>query len=176
MEGAGTVGLEIGRTLGEIDCVFVPMGSGTLAAGIAAALTAIAPRARVVAVQAKGSPAMVESFHAGRCIERPADTVADGLMCRVPAALALAALLAYVDDARLASDDALLSGVRTLAELAHVLVEPAGAAALAGALGDRHAVRGRRVVLVLTGGNVTLQQLSRALSLPPLIAAPWQDS
>jgi threonine dehydratase len=138
-------------------------------------MTAIAPGARVIAVQAKGSPAMVESFHAGRSIECPANTIADGLICRVPAALALAALLAYVDDVRLTSDDDLLSCVRTLAELGHVLVEPAGAAALAGALGDRQAVRGRRVVLVLTGGNVTLEQLSHALSLPPLLAAPWQE-
>lgn len=170
MEGAGTVGLEIGAALREIDCVLVPMGSGTLAAGCAAAIKGIAPKTRVIAVQAKGSPAMVHSFHARRAIERPIDTVADGLVCRVPAELALKALWARLDDAMLASDEDLLRAVHTLAESAHVLVEPSGAAALAAAWARRHELRGQRVVLVLTGANVTMPVLQRALAAPTLFA------
>ena len=169
MEGAGTAGLEIARGLEEIDRVFIPMGSGTLAGGCAAAVKALHPGARVVAVQAKGSRAMVESFHARRPVELPIDTVADGLACRVPARLALEALWASVDDAVALPDEVLLAGVRSLAELAHVLVEPSGAAGLAAAWERRAELRGSRIALLLTGANITTPLLRRAMGGPPLI-------
>jgi threonine dehydratase len=167
MEGAGTVGLEVARALSGIDAIFVPMGSGTLATGVATAAKGLQPEVKVIAVQAKGAPAMVESFHAGRAIELPAQTTADGLICRVPAERALAGILATVDDALLCSDAALLSGVRTMAECAHVLVEPAGAAGLAAAWAGRRALTGKRIVLILTGANSTEAQLAAALAEPP---------
>lgn len=171
MEGGGTVGLEIAEAMGErpLDALYVPMGSGSLAAGCGAAAEALRPFVRVVAAQAKGSPAMVESFRARRPIEREIDTVADGLVCRVPAELALAGLLAFVDDAVLATDEELLSGVRTLAEEAHVLVEPSGAAGLVAAWRDRFRLAGKSAAIVLTGSNVTIETLRRALDGPPLL-------
>lgn len=171
MEGAGTVGLEIARALDGIDVVFVPMGSGTLAVGVAAAIKGLQPSARVVAVQSKGSPAMVESFHARRAVELPVDTVADGLACRVPAQQALDGLWAFVDDAVALSDGALLSAIRTLLELGRVLVEPAGAAGLAAAWDRRQDLKGNRVVLVLTGSNIAPEALRRAVEGPPLITS-----
>ena len=172
MEGAGTIGLEIGRRLPDIHTAFVPLGGGTLSVGTAAGLKALQPEARVVAVQAKGAPAMVESFHARRPVERAIDTVADGLVSRIPARLALDGLWALADDAMTVSDDNLVAGVRTLLECAHVLVEPAGAAALAGAWDRRDELQGRRVVLILSGANITTPLLHRALDRPPLIPAP----
>jgi threonine dehydratase len=168
MEGAGTVGLEVAERLPDVDVLFVPMGSGTLVTGCAVALKGLQPRARVVAVQSSGSPAMVESFHARRAVERAIDSVADGLVCRVPARLALEGLWAWVDDAVTVSDATLLQALRALVEHAHVLVEPAGAAGLAAAWARRLDLAGRRVVLVLTGANVTLPVLEDALSAPPL--------
>ncbi len=169
MEGAGTLGLEAARALPEIDAIFVPMGSGTLATGVATAAKGLQPEVKVIAVQAKGAPAMVESFHAGRAIERPAKSTADGLICRVPAERALAGLLANVDDAMTRSDEQLLAGVRTLIDCAHVLVEPAGAAGLAAAWAGRGALTGKRIVLILTGANITEDQLAAALSGEPLV-------
>jgi threonine dehydratase len=169
MEGAGTLGLEAARALPDIDAVFVPMGSGTLATGVATAVKDLQPNAKVIAVQAKGAPAMVESFHAGRAIEMPAQSTADGLICRVPAARALAGLLATVDDAMTCSDEQLLAGVRTLIDCAHVLVEPAGSAGLAAAYAGRGALTGKRVVLILTGANITEDQLTAALAGEPLV-------
>ena len=154
IEGAGTVGLEIAQEL-RPDVVFVPMGSGSLAAGVGMAM----PGTRVVAVQAKGSPAMVESFHARRAVERPIDTIADGLVCRVPAQLALDALLAHVDDALLVSDDELLAAARAMILGAHLLVEPSGAAGLAAAM--RQDVRGKTVAVIATGANVTPEVFRR---------------
>jgi threonine dehydratase len=169
MEGAATVGLEIAERLDAVDSVFVPMGSGNLAAGCAAALKSDHRDARVIAVQSEGAPAMVESFRAGRPVERPIDTIADGLVSRVPAGLALRALLSFVDDAVAVPDDALLASVRTMAEAAHVLVEPSGAAGLAAAWLHRQNLHGGRVVLVLTGANATAEVFRRALTGPPLV-------
>jgi threonine dehydratase len=168
MEGAGTVGLEVAERLPEIDVLFVPMGSGTLTVGCAVALKGLQPRARVIAVQSAGSPAMVESFHAHRAVERAIDTVADGLVCRVPARLALEGLWTWVDDAVCVADAALLQALRALVEHGHVLVEPAGAAGLAAAWAIRDDIRSRRVVLVLTGANVTMPLLGAALAAPPI--------
>ena len=168
MEGAGTVGLEIADRLADVDALYVPMGSGTLATGCAVGLKGLQPQARVVAVQSSGSPAMVESFHVRQAVERAIDTIADGLVCRVPAHLALEGLWTWVDDAVTVSDRALLQALRAMVEHAHVLVEPAGAAALAAAWAGRADLRDRRVVLVLTGANVTMPVLAEALSAPPL--------
>lgn len=163
MEGAGTIGLEIAQTLSAIDWLIVPMGSGSLASSCGAALKALQSQARVLAVQAQGSPAMVESFHARRALSRPVYTVADGLVCREPARLALAALWEFVDDALLVSDEELLVAVHALAALAHVLTEPSGAAAFAAAWQRRAALKGKRIVLVLTGANITIEILQRAV-------------
>lgn len=152
--GAGTVGLEIDI---EPEIVFVPMGSGSLASGVAIAL----PNARVIAVQSKGAPAMVESFHARRAIERPIDTIADGLVSRVPAKLALDALIEHVDDAMAMSDAELLAAARKMILGAHILVEPSGAAGLAAALQRREEIRGKRVVVIATGANVTAEVFAR---------------
>lgn len=168
MEGAGTVGLEIADQASDIDVVFVPMGSGNLAAGCSAGLKANQPGSRVIAVQSTGAPAMVDSFHARRPVERPIDTVADGLVSRVPARLALEAVWALIDDAVAVPDEAILAAVRTIAEAAHLLVEPSGAAGLAAAWDGHRSLRGTRVVLVLTGANVAVDLMRRALEGPPL--------
>lgn len=159
IEGAGTIGFEIANALDRIDQVFVPMGSGSLASGVAMAIRAKHPHARIVAVQSSGSPAMVESFHARRAIERPANTIADGLICRVPAQLALDALVRLVDDAVVIDDEELLAAARRMALGAHILVEPSGAAGLAAAL--REDVRGKVVVVIATGANITEELFAR---------------
>lgn len=155
IEGAGTVGVEIARELEHVDVVYVPMGSGSLAAGVGMAM----PQARIIAVQAKGSPAMVESFHARRAIERPIDTIADGLVCRVPAKLALDALIEHVDEAMTVTDDELLAATRAMILGAHLLVEPSGAAGLAAAM--KHDLRGKIAVVIATGANITAEVLGR---------------
>jgi threonine dehydratase len=172
MEGAGTIGLEIARRLSDLDAVFAPLASGTLVVGTAAGVKALQSQARVIAVQAKGSRAMVESFHARRPIELPVETVAEGLACRVPARRALEGLWALVDNAMAVSDETLLAGVRSLVEMSHVLVEPAGAAALAGAWERREEARGRRIALILSGANISPPTLHQAMDGSALIPQP----
>jgi threonine dehydratase len=168
IEGAGTIGLEIGTALADVDHVFVPMGSGSLAAGLAIGLKGVQPQAKVMAVQSEGSPAMVESFRARRAIERPVNSLADCIHCRVPAALALRTLIQHVDDACLVTDRDLLASVHTLLAWGHQLVEPGAAAGLAAAWMRRYEIRGKRVVLVLSGANIGATMLARALSVPTL--------
>jgi len=157
IEGAGTVGLEIAKALDRIDVVYVPMGSGSLASGVAMAVKEHHPNARVIAVQSSGSPAMVESFHARRAIERPIDSIADGLVCRVPAQLALDLLVQHVDDAIAIPDGELLAAAREMILGAHILVEPSGAAGLAGALRKREP----NTVVIATGANITRELFGR---------------
>jgi threonine dehydratase len=169
IEGAGTIGHEIGAALEDVDVVFTSMGSGSLAAGTAIGMKGMQPRTTVIAVQSAGSPAMVESFRARRAVERPVDSLAESIVCRVPAATALAALLGHVDDALLVSDRDILAALHTLLAWGHVLVEPGAAAGLAGAWSRRQELRGKRIVLVLSGANVDPAMIGRALFVPPLV-------
>ncbi|MDQ6772082.1 MAG: pyridoxal-phosphate dependent enzyme [Candidatus Dormibacteraeota bacterium] len=165
MEGAGTVGLEVGERLDQVDAAFVPMGSGSLAAGFAAALkgAGTSPGVKVVAALSEGSPAMGLSWRARAPVSRPVATLADGLGCRVPARLALDAILATVDGVELVPDAELLAAVRRLAVDGHLLAEPSAAAGLAAALRVPPPA-GSRVVIVVTGANVTLAQLEAVFS------------
>ena len=171
IEGAGTIGHEIGAALKDVDVVFTSMGSGSLAAGTAIGAKGQQPRTKIVAVQSAGSPAMVESFRAKRAIERPVDSLAESIVCRVPAAAALAALIRHVDDALLVSDREILAALHALLAWGHVLVEPGAAAGLAGAWSRRKELRGKRTVLVLSGANVDAEMIGRALFVPPLFDA-----
>jgi threonine dehydratase len=169
MEGAGTLGLEIAEALPDIDALILPMGGGNLAAGTGLALKSMQPRARLYTVQSEASPALTESFHARRPIERETRSIADGLAQRVPPRLSLEVLWEILDDAWLVSDEELLSAMHSLAETAHVLVEPAGAASLAGFWRHRGELAGRRVVLLLSGANVTMELVRAALDRAPLL-------
>ncbi len=171
IEGAGTIGREIGAALDGVDFMFVAMGSGSLASGTAIGLKGAQPHAKAIAVQSQGAPAMVESFHARRAIERPVDSLAESIVCRVPAATALAALLRHVDDAMVVSDRELLAAMHALLAWGHVLVEPGAAAGLAGAWSRRQELCRKRIVLVLSGANVDPAMIGRALSVPPLFDA-----
>ena len=168
MEGAGTVGLEIAEAFDSLDDVFVPMGSGNLAAGCATALKAIHPGVRMVAVQSQESPAMAESFARRTAVELPASSIADGLECRVPATLALERVLALIDSVLTVPDEYLLRACHSLLDVQHLIAEPAGAAALAGAASIREELSGHTVVLLVSGGNLTPALLQRALALPIL--------
>lgn len=170
MEGAGTVGLEIARGLYKLDAVYVPVGAANLLGGVASAVKAVHPKAKMIGVQAKGATTMHDSFHAKKMVERPVDTIADGLTQRVAPQLAFEVMMKTADDMLLAPDADLLRGVRAMAECAHVLVEPAGSAALCGAWSQRAALKGKTVALILSGANLTTELLQKALSMEPLIA------
>jgi threonine dehydratase len=166
--GAGTIGLEIGRSLPQVRYVYVPTGSGCLASGAAMGLKAAGSAAKVIAVSTAQTPCMIRSFHAKRSIEHPVSTICDCLNQRIPPALSLACMIEYVSGALEVDDLDCLSAMHALLAEAHVLVEPGAAASLAGAWAQRAALRDQVVVLVLSGANVDLPMIRRALDAQPL--------
>jgi len=165
-EGAGTIALEITKALPALDAVLIPLGNGALATGMGCWLKHHSPQTRIIAVAAEGAPCMAHSFAAGQPLETPAvDTIADGIAVRVPVPFALTCLVDTVDEVMLVTDDALLEAMRLLRRHLGLVIEPAGAAGLAGLLARRQDYGGARVATVLCGANLTLEQI--AAWLPP---------
>jgi len=154
--GTGTIGLEILDDVPDVDLVVVPVGGGGLIAGIAAAIRARRPEARVVGAQPHGAAAMRRSLDAGTPVRlERTDTIADGCTAPSVGVIALEIVQRLVDDVVLVSEDAIREALRFVFERARLVVEPAGAVALASLLSGAVKPRpGERVVAVLSGGNI----------------------
>jgi threonine dehydratase len=152
--GQGTCGLEIVEQCPDVRTVVVPCGGGGFLAGIATAVKALRPDARVVGVQAAGAAAYVESLAQGAPVPlRSMTTIADGIAVGCPGQVPFKAVTEHVDDFVTVSDDSLSRALLMLLERAKLVVEPAGAAAVAAMLDDPSAFETPAVV-VLSGGNV----------------------
>ncbi|MDA0364999.1 MAG: threonine/serine dehydratase [Chloroflexi bacterium] len=163
--GVGTAALEVlEQQQPESELVIVPVGGGSGVAGWLTVRDGLEHAARIWAVQSERSSAAHDAWRAGSLVERANETAAEGLATGVAFDLPQRVMRRSLDDFLLVSDAALDAAMIALLELQHLLVEPAGAAALAAALARPDAVRGRRVVLVLSGANVTLDQLARVLA------------
>ena len=161
--GVATAHLELLDELPDVDVIVVPVGGGSGAAGACIAAKGTRAAIEVVAVQSEAAPAAYRSWRAGAHVEDTMGTFAEGLATRVPFALPQRILRDHLDDFLLVSDDAIRKAVVTMIETTRTLVEPAGAAALAGALQIRERLAGRRVALVCSGANVTPSQLREIL-------------
>jgi threonine dehydratase len=162
--GQGTVGLEILEQCKEADVVVVPIGGGGLIAGVAVAVKSVSPRTRVIGVEPHGAATMRVSLDAESPQTISPKTVADGLAAPMVGAMTLEAVRRYVDDVVLVSDDEILEGMRALMTFGKLVVEPAGAAAVASLLSRRTTVkRGDTAVAILSGGNVDLERLKELL-------------
>jgi threonine dehydratase len=158
-EGAGTIAFELGRLDEPFDAVLVPLGDGALVTGIGVWLRRASPSTRVIGVVAEGAPAMELSWHQGVAVPTAStSTIADGIAVRVPIAEAVEGMRAAVDTVMHVSDEEIIAAMRLLLAHAGLVVEPAGAAGLAAAAQLRAELAGRRVALILTGGNVTDDQ------------------
>lgn len=163
-EGAGTIGLELTRWREPIDRVVVPLGNGALLAGIAHWFKTHSSETQIIGVCAEGAPAMAESWRGDRIIEtETVETIADGIAVRVPIPEALEDLEGVVDDIILVSDELILDAMRLLHRELGVVIEPAGAAGLAGVMAGRAEFAGELVAVPLCGGNLTAKQLEEWL-------------
>ena len=161
--GQGTVGLEILEAVPDLRTVIVPVGGGGLIAGTAVALKAQRPELRIIGVEPERAPAVSESLAAGHPVTPSRlDTVADGLAAPYTRPFNLNLIQRYVDQMRTVSDDAIIEALQTIALQAKLVVEAAGAAAVAALLADP-AVE-RPVVAVLSGGNVDGHRLGAWLT------------
>ena len=161
--GQGTVGLELLEQAPEVRTVVVCTGGGGLVAGIAAAVKGLRPDVRVVAVQASGAAAFPASLAAGRPVALAAmQTMADGIAIGCPGEVTFAHVRDLVDDVVTVDEDALSRALLLCLERAKLVVEPAGAAALAAVMDDPTGFEGP-VVVVLSGGNVDPLLLSKVV-------------
>ena len=159
-EGAGTIGLELLALPARLDTLLVPLGNGAMLGGIARVMKARSPRTRVIAVQAVGAPAMVESWRTGRVIvHERMQTIADGIGVRVPVPEALADLRDLVDDALLVRDETIIEGMRLIHRHAGVVAEPSGAVGVAAILEHSALFRDQLVGTIVCGGNLTVEQM-----------------
>ena len=160
--GQGTVGLEMLRAVPGLDFLVVPVGGGGLIAGIALAAKALSPETRVIGVEATGYPSM---HHALRGLAPPPGglTIAEGIAVKRPGALTLPLVRELVEDILLVDEAAMEQGVQLLAEIEKTVAEGAGAAALAAVLSHPERFRGRRVGLVVSGGNIDARLLASVL-------------
>ena len=164
--GQGTVGLEILDDMPDVDAVIVPVGGGGLISGIALAVKARRPQTIVIGVEPEGSAVVSKSLKAGSPVALDAfATVADGLNAPWAGPISFGIIQALVDEVITVPDGEIVSAMVTILERSKILVEPAGAAAVAGILsGHLPSLAGKKVVAILSGGNVDLSKLRSYLS------------
>ncbi|MGM9648593.1 MAG: threonine ammonia-lyase [Butyricicoccaceae bacterium] len=162
MAGQGTIALEILRDLPSVDMIVVPAGGGGLLSGIAACVKQINPRIQVVGVQAEGAPAIAQSFHTGEI--QPSDsvhTIADGIAVKCPGTRTMEHINQYVDEVVTVTDAEISGTILMLLERCKQVVEPAGASSLAAVLNRKVDIAGKRVVCVLSGGNIDVNLIHK---------------
>jgi threonine dehydratase len=162
--GVGTATLELLETQSDVDVVIVPVGGGSGAAGACVAGKAIRPELEVIGVQSSAAPAAYRSWQARQLLEDRMETRAEGLATRVAFELPQRILWERLDDFVLVDEDELDRAVVLMIERTRNLVEPAGAAPLAAALQLRDRLAGKKVALVLSGGNISPGQLRKLLA------------
>jgi threonine dehydratase len=170
--GVATLTLEALEAQPDLEVLIVPIGGGTGAAGACIAARAVNPAIEVIGVQSAQSPAGYEAWRAGHLVTTSSNTMAEGLSTGSSFELPQRIMRELLTDFVLVDDSELREAVVLMIEHTRTLVEPAGAAALAGArrLGDR--LRGRRIGLVCSGANVTPEQLQDFLSARTPAARP----
>jgi threonine dehydratase len=155
--GVASYALELFRAVADLHTVYVPIGMGSGICGLIAARDALGLSTEIVGVVAEGAPAYALSLAAGRVvITERADTIADGMACRVPDEDALRIIAAGAARVVQVSDAPIADAIRACWTDTHNLAEGAGAAAFAALMSERDRMRGRRVAVILTGGNIDL--------------------
>ncbi len=168
--GVGTYALEILEAVPDLDVLIVPLGGGSGVSGASLVARAINPAIRVIGVQAAGAPAVYESWRAGELRSFDSQrTFAEGLATREAFALPFA-MRAGVDDVVLVSEEEMRQAILLLLRSGRLLAEGAGAAATAAAVQMKDELAGKKVAVILSGGNLTLDTLRHALTDPE----PWE--
>lgn len=162
--GQGTIALEILKELDNIDAIVVPVGGGGLISGVAYTAKQIRPSVKVYGVQVTGAPSMYNSVKNGHmeCLDS-VHTIADGIAVKQPGENTYALVKEYVDDIALVSDDEVASAILALIEKQKMIAEGAGAAAVAAVMFDKFNLKGKRVVSIVSGGNIDVTSLSRVI-------------
>jgi threonine dehydratase len=164
MAGQGTVGLEILEESADIDYILVPVGGGGLISGVSVAAKYLSPRTGVIGVQTGAAPSVYTSFREKRILEIPPEpTIADGIAVGRVGDKPFEVIGKYVDDMVLVDEDSIAISILLFLERKKLVVEGAGAVTLAAMQKDKERFRGKRVVLVVSGGNIDFTLIDRII-------------
>ena len=162
--GQGTIALEILNDLDNIDAIVVPIGGGGLISGVAYTAKQIRPSIKIYGVQAAGAPSMYNSVKDGEIERLPSvSTIADGIAVKQPGDNTYALVKEYVDEIALVTDDEVSSAILALIEKQKMIAEGAGAVAVAAVMFNKFNLKNKRVVAVVSGGNIDVTSLSRVI-------------
>ncbi|MBE6604011.1 MAG: threonine ammonia-lyase [Clostridia bacterium] len=163
--GQGTIGLEILEQIGDADAVVVPVGGGGLVAGVAYAIKHLRPDIKVYGVQAERAASMAQSLKLGKQITLDSvSTFADGIAVKHPGDNTFKLIGEYVDDVVTVTEDEIATAILTLMEKQKLVAEGAGAVSVAAVMFDKVPVKGKKVVCVVSGGNIDVNILSRVVT------------
>jgi threonine dehydratase len=164
--GQGTIGLEIINQLKDVDAVVVPIGGGGLISGLAFAIKSLNPKIKVYGVQSTGAPSMANSIEENKIITLPSvSTIADGIAVKEPGKLTFELCSKYVDKVVTVSDDQVSAAILALIEKQKMIAEGAGAVSLAAVMaGKIPDIAGKKVVCLISGGNIDVTILSRVIN------------
>jgi threonine dehydratase len=161
--GQGTAALELCEEIPNLDIMMTPVGGGGLLSGTAITVSAISPKTQIIAAEPERADDAYRSFHAGRIIPSVnPDTIADGLLTSL-GSLTFPIIKHYVNDIVTVTEEAIVHAMRTIWERMKIIVEPSAAVPLGAILTKRIPVSGKRIGIILSGGNVDLANL------------PWND-
>jgi threonine dehydratase len=162
--GQGTIGLEIVEELKDIDTIIVPVGGGGLISGIAVAVKELSPHTEIIGVQTASAVSAYTSFMNKKIEESvPASTLADGIAVGKVGDMTFGIIEKYVDDMRLVDEDSIAMAILLFLERKKLVVEGAGTVPLAALLDGKERFRGKRVVLVVSGGNIDFTLIDRII-------------
>jgi threonine ammonia-lyase medium form len=163
--GHGTIGLEILKEKPDTEVVFCPVGGGAFISGVALAIKEQNPRIKMIGVEPENANAMWLSLQQNRIVEKEfVDTIADGLALKKPGEKPFNMVKKYVDDVILVTEDEIKKALIFLLERAKLLVEPSGAVTVAAIMSNKVKMNNKKIVLILSGGNVDLDKLTAFLT------------
>ncbi len=164
MAGQGTIGLELLQQLPDVEAVIVPIGGGGLISGVAYAIKNLNPQVKVYGVQAGGAPSMLDSIGHGKILRLDSvRTIADGIAVKEPGLHTFDLCQRYVDEIVSVTDDEISTAILALIEQQKLIAEGAGAVAVAAAMFNKVPVKGKKVICLVSGGNIDVTILSRVI-------------
>lgn len=162
--GQGTIGLEIMEEMSDVDAIVVPIGGGGLISGVAFAAKKLNPNIKVYGVQAAGAPSMYNSIKEGKIIKLDSvNTIADGIKVMEPGENTFKLVSEYVDEIVTVTEDEISSAILALIEQQKMIAEGAGAVSVAAVMFNKLPVKGKKIVCVVSGGNIDVTILSRVI-------------
>ena len=162
--GQGTIALEIDAGLKNVDTILAPVGGGGLIAGLATTFKTVSPHTEIIGVVSESAPSAYQSFRSGKIIASvPLPTLADGIAVESVGSTPFEIIMSLVDDIIPVSEDAIASAILFFMERTKLVTEGAGAAPLAALFLNRERFRGKRVVLVASGGNIDFTIIDRII-------------